>query len=385
MRDPLLRPHTATSWLVKLTVLLTLSSLGCLTTGANDDDDDDDPFIFTPAPQNPNAPNDPASSEVKLQQVGHFMVDGKFLTYMAHILGKPFGAPDQPRDEFHLTNFILKNQGAQPAEVVAKLSLDGYSEPVRQIITLSPGEERLIGLTPTLNYERLYAISAGASANITLELTKRDGSLLELSSTPINIRPVNHVTWAYRDESGDVIDLKPFIAALVTPEDRGNEVQRLLGDAARDFPEVTFIKSDDEDALLMIAYALYMTLQKRQIVYSSVTGSFFMEAQNVKLPGQSLRTGSANCIDGALVFASAFEALGLNPAIVMVTGHAFVALNLPDGRRLPIETTMVASHSFQDAVASGVKQLAEAEANDPNFMYLNILTARYIGIPPINL
>jgi hypothetical protein len=64
------------------------------------------------------------------------------------------------------------------------------------------------------------------------------------------------------------------------------------------------------------ARAVYEGLQARNIVYTNVGGSFFDGAQNVKLPAQSLTTGSANCIDGALVFASAFEAMGMQPVLI---------------------------------------------------------------------
>jgi len=34
----------------------------------------------------------------------------------------------------------------------------------------------------------------------------------------------------------------------------------------------------------------------------------------------------ANCIDGAVLYASLFEAIGLEPVIVLVPGHAFVGV-----------------------------------------------------------
>jgi hypothetical protein len=85
--------------------------------------------------------------------------------------------------------------------------------------------------------------------------------------------------------------------------------------------------------------------------YVTVTQDFFgAGSQNVKFPVESLATASANCIDGTLVFASALESMGMRPGIVVVPGHAFVAL-LADQNAdpcivsnwVPMETTMVSS------------------------------------------
>jgi hypothetical protein len=108
--------------------------------------------------------------------------------------------------------------------------------------------------------------------------------------------------------------------------------------------------------------AIFLALQKMGLTYVSVTADFFDGAQNVKFPSESLATTSANCIDGALVFASALEAIGMRPAIVFLPGHAIVAV-LTDPNAdpcslknwLPIETTMVSNSTPTEAVTVAVK------------------------------
>ena len=119
-----------------------------------------------------------------------------------------------------------------------------------------------------------------------------------------------------------------------------------------------------------------------------MAGSFFDQSQYVKLPAQSLATGSANCIDGALVFASAFEAMSMDPVLVFMSGHAFVGVRALPGAEdiFYIETTMVGSHSFEEAVAEGQRKVEQIiETQDPNQMLLDIKQARAIGITPLNL
>jgi len=103
--------------------------------------------------------------------------------------------------------------------------------------------------------------------------------------------------------------------------------------------------------------AIFNALKKRGMQYVNVPQDFFVGAQNVKFPVESLATESANCIDGTLVFASALESMQMRPGIVVVDGHAFVAVLAGAGADpckvanwIPIETTAVSSASAVQAV-----------------------------------
>src|SRR4029077_11411867 len=73
--------------------------------------------------------------------------------------------------------------------------------------------------------------------------------------------------------------------------------------------------------------------------------------QRTRLPRESLRHKSANCIDGTVLMASLLEAASLHPAIVLVPGHAFVGWETWEGSDEwdYLETTMIASHDFEAA------------------------------------
>jgi hypothetical protein len=101
--------------------------------------------------------------------------------------------------------------------------------------------------------------------------------------------------------------------------------------------------------------AIFQALHARGMQYVTVSQDFFTGAQNVKFPVEALATASANCIDGTLVFASALESMGMRPGVVIVPGHAFVAVLVADpavypsvdpckvSNWIPMETTMVSS------------------------------------------
>lgn len=106
--------------------------------------------------------------------------------------------------------------------------------------------------------------------------------------------------------------------------------------------------------------AIFLALKARGMQYVNVPQDFFGAAsQNVKFPVESLATASANCIDGTLVFASALESMAMRPGIVVVPGHAFVAVLASEtadpciaGNWIPIETVMVSSSTPAEAVKS---------------------------------
>jgi hypothetical protein len=145
--------------------------------------------------------------------------------------------------------------------------------------------------------------------------------------------------------------------------------------------------------------AIFLALQARGMQYVNVPQDFFLGAQNVRYPAESLATASANCIDGSLVFASALEAMGMRPGIVMVPGHAFVAV-LPDpdadpcqvDNWLPIETTMIAGATPLEAVEAdlarhmpGVKAVFASQCPVPATgepMIVDVHSLRTVGLKP---
>jgi hypothetical protein len=132
--------------------------------------------------------------------------------------------------------------------------------------------------------------------------------------------------------------------------------------------------------------AIFNALKYKGIVYTSVTTDYFGGAQNVKTPAESLGSGSANCIDGTLVFASALEAIGMEAYLVITKTHAYVAVGWYPGAELGqwtfVETTMVAKSSFSDAKASGSYTFLTDDLEGNIEQIVSIKEARNAGIVP---
>lgn len=345
-------------------------------------DEDDEPREEASAQEDPreqmNQP-EPEAGGVRLVQSSWFITSGgNFPTFLAHTFGGLFDA---------MGSVTLHNSASQPREVLLEVELIGYSRASRRVITLEGGERAEVGVTPNFDFAGLYEITSPIHADVEVRVIE-GGELVDLYGERIIVDPLQRIRW-FLEEEGEIIDMRPFVATLITPEDRDHAIQTLLTEAAAQTQSKSIYgyqaatREDIEDQI----GSVYRALQARGMVYTSVTGGFFDGAQYVKLPADSLATNSANCIDGALVFASAFEAMGMDPLLVFMSGHALVGVWVDPEHTiwLPIETTMIGSHSFEDAVSVGLETIEQQRAsNDPLLVSYDVKTLREAGILPIN-
>jgi hypothetical protein len=141
------------------------------------------------------------------------------------------------------------------------------------------------------------------------------------------------------------------------------------------------------------ARVIFTALRNRGMIYTNLPGTgYFAGSQNVQYPAESLAVNSSNCIDGTLVFASIFEALGMEPIMVVDTapghGHAFMGVRCWAGTTscvIPIETTMVgdATKTFDAAVSEGIaKWTAWGPTGDNTATFIDVGAMRALGILP---
>jgi hypothetical protein len=131
--------------------------------------------------------------------------------------------------------------------------------------------------------------------------------------------------------------------------------------------------------------ATFEELRARGITYTNLNTSYFDGWQRIRRPAESLTMRTANCIDGALLFASILEGAGLPPYLVLVPGHAYVGVRMgpaPDDPILPIETTLVgSSRTAADAVDCALGG-CPGDVATPRYM-IDVTAARVAGIRPI--
>ena len=117
----------------------------------------------------------------------------------------------------------------------------------------------------------------------------------------------------------------------------------------------------DEDAVAYMK-ALYNFMVANKIAYQTSPGGRAdgQLEQHVKYGRDVLKNRAGTCIDLSIFYASACDAVGLQPLVFVIPGHAFPAVILPSGKIMIVESTVVDKNvSFEDATKIGLQEYME--------------------------
>jgi hypothetical protein len=288
-------------------------------------------------------------------------------TSVAHLLDQAV----QP-----LVDVEVRNASETERRVRVSVEIDGYSAPAVDTVEIKGLATHNFRLLPVLRVQAIRELTELTRASLTLlvEDVARDGSGIELHrSMAVWLLARSTATFAVEEPTtGDWIDLSPFYGAFVTPN--APAVQAFLRNVARHHPDGTLIgyQGDDKGVVETQIEAMFNALKAdANITYvNSVLTTSPREGfadQRVRVPRESLQHQEANCIDGAVLYASLIEGASMSPAIVVVPGHAFVACETWEGSGewAYLETTMTGSAEFGQAREAAEKTAAHyAELGD---------------------
>ena len=260
----------------------------------------------------------------------------------------------------------------------------GWSDQEIQLVELGAGESRIYLFAPSF-LPRLYENKEIVAATALVTATDAAGRPMFRETVPVRLRSADDMYW------GPEFKYAQFIASWVTPHDR--EVERVLGKAKEFTPrrrlpgyESNKSAAAQEQATYLQAKAIYRALQQKGVSYvkSSLTfGGHQDVSERVRMPFESLHQVSANCIDGAVMYASLFENLGMDPVVVLVPGHAYVGVRTSKQSEnyLFIETSLTGRGAFAAAVQSAERGLAKF--TPAQVIRVQIHEARIAGIYPM--
>lgn len=277
----------------------------------------------------------------------------------------------------------VTNSNAEPLHNRITVEVPGWSDQEVQAVEMNGGESHTFVFAPTF-LPRLYQNREIVAATAIVHVTDPAGNIVHEETVPIRLRSSDDLYW------GRDFEYAPFVASWVTPHDPA--VETILSRAkefavARRLPGYeTNNPIVQERSTLMQARAIYRALQEHGVSYvkSSMTlGRHEEVSERVRMPAESLQQVSANCIDGAVMYAAIFENLGMDPAIILVPGHAYVGVRVaPDSKKyLYIETSLTGRTSFDVAVASAQRGLGKF--TNAQVIRVNIRQARLDGIFPM--
>lgn len=301
----------------------------------------------------------------------------------------------------------IKNPSDAAKRVIVKASLQGFTKSETPVtIDLKPGETKSIWMDAALDYQALSQLTSPATSSFSITLSSTSGSVIYSVDRPVTVLPKNTVFWrgVFQDSTfnGKLPDGSrervAAVGSMTTPKDRDGLVDKLLQNASQRTKSKALdgyarIKSNttvDQAAAIVNeqAKSIYDALHDMGMNYTSVSKDFFQQdtGQNIRFPGESLRANTANCIDGSLVFASAFEALGMNPVIVFVPGHAFVGVTLGAfgtptyDSTIYIETTVVANWDYTKSTTYALDEFKKRD--QASSLRVEIAAARKLGFLP---
>jgi hypothetical protein len=267
------------------------------------------------------------------------------------------------------------------------VQIPGWSDQEIQLADLQAGEVKTLLFAPSF-LPRLYDNHEIAAATAVVKVSDAGGRQVVETTAPVRLRAADDMFW------GDKFKYASFVASWVTPHSAA--VEAVLSRAkefmpARRMPGYESWKSTDEQARTTAAEAraIYRALQQKGVSYVKSSATFGNSAnaavsERIRMPFESLRDGAANCIDGAVMFASLFENLGMDPVIVLVPGHAYVGVRIAENsdKYYYIETALVGRNAtFESAVKAANEGLSKWAAD--KVMRIQIDDARRAGIYPM--
>ena len=292
-------------------------------------------------------------------------------------------ATDAP-EYWPLATLQMTNAGPGAVAQTVSAEVPGWSLRAEQTVVLGAGETRQFRLQPEL-LPRAYENDEIQRAVLDVRATGADASVVYAQSRPVLIHGGAEIYWGRRFANAQVS------ARWVTPHD--SAVLELVSQARRYVARGRMAgygtvggTAAVEAQVRTQAAAVYRTLQQSRLSYVNslfVMGEHVSEAQRIRLPAETLRLASANCMDLSVAYASALENLGLQPLVVIVPGHAFAGVRLDrnSDRVLYLDLTALPGGSF-DAAAARARGWLDKTPPD-QVLVVDVATARALGVYPL--
>jgi hypothetical protein len=270
-----------------------------------------------------------------------------------------------------------------------------------ETVSLGPGETVDIAQNPPLLPDALDLLRDMKMATLHVQidlLAQGERKLVYEDTLPTTIYSREDFPWAIPGYHTG----RAFISAMVTPNDPAlDELMRVAADYA---PGGIIVSgygdaTDSDGKVYNNMKAVYEAVAEYYNMTYVCVGLPFLtpeqaergfHLQRIKLPYEVLQSHSGMCIELSLLFASAFEKMSLDPIIIIVPGHAFVAVPIGEGSSTYyfLETTVVGCVSFDDALRLAGQEFEEAlpelsKDRWDNYYWVDVRAQQREGVWPI--
>jgi len=324
-------------------------------------------------------------------------INGRVPLSLAHLWGQRIEGLTADSVTYEMVRVEVQNNLPKLRTFHLKLELQGLGGPCVKTVSIGPMARAFVSGSPALNWDIVSGWVDERVGNLSVQLEEA-GSLIYSDVLPVRL--------AGKDDIPIYAGSKPLYFLFVTRvQPKSKLVTEVLSQASQRMGFqwrkgiVGYQGYDDAGQMYEDIRKIYKTIQAMNFTYVNTPFSFEEGYQRVKTPAEALGDRTGNCIDGTLVFASCIAAIGYNPIIAIIPGHALVIATLPprdlSGTRmarrrlnsmalrggepalpsyyiswLPIETTVLQGRSqenlgltrttFEEAVRTATEELREA-------------------------
>jgi hypothetical protein len=180
----------------------------------------------------------------------------------------------------------------------------------------------------TVNPKYLYRLTESEPGYLTVSVLDKNGAVLGRATQDITVLPL--------EESASQDRIDEILASFVTPND--GSIDEVVKEAAaimqKKYGSSSFsaYQSHDPNDVVQQLDSIYLALRGEAIRYITPPASFEATFQRIRMPFTVLAKKEGTCLDLALLFASVCEAVGLDPILVVMKGHAFAGCWLEENK-----------------------------------------------------
>ncbi len=373
--------------------------------------------LFTPRDQNPTAapsprassPTHPAVVKQKTQQVRPTTAPADTLTpsvslstdqisidytYTDNLITVIYPLYGSVLDDFVVVN--IRNDNPDPVRIVVTSEISGYTDQAADTVDVDAGDQVEVRQNPRLIPEQIDNLNVAKPASFHLRivmLANGEEKVLLDETQDTLVYGRRDFPWAI--EGFTQHEDFELLASMVTPNDPA--VEGLIR-AAADYTSSGIMTDgyggavDDEDGSVWDRLEAIWEAEDQDydLTYISTLITYAPgDVQRIRLPAEVLDQKSGNCVELAILYASAAEALNLETALIRIPGHAYMAVRTDDvnANYYVIETTMIGRYDFADAVNRGSEELEDAlphiQNGDEYYDWITISEARQDEILPL--
>lgn len=289
----------------------------------------------------------------------------------------------KPADYWPVAVLTISNASERPVAQTVSAQIPGWSARAQHSLIVGPHSTQNLQISPDLLL-RAFSNQEFRRAMLEVSVSSPQGPEHYSQQRPVFLHSAYDLYW------GKSFSNAQFIARWVTPHDPA--VLQLVAQARRYIRNGRMPgyggsqKTNVAPQARAQAEAIFQALRHSGVSYVTsiyTFGDFSNEAQRIRLPQETLTLDTANCIDVSVAFASAIENLGMDPAIVIVPGHAFAGVRLgPEAQEwLYLDLTVLPRGTFQRALDRANYWLKKTPPSQ--VLMVDVAAARALRIYPI--